>query len=83
MDDELLRAAARGERALVTENARDFDRIAREWAGRNERHAGIIFTSPRRFHRGSHAYPQSLIDALARFLTAGAIEGDDWVYWLE
>ncbi len=60
-DEELLRAAARGGRAVVTENARDFDRIVRAWAGTAECHAGVVFTSPRRYHRGSRAYPANLI----------------------
>jgi len=54
-DEELLRAATRANRAVVTENARDFDRIVRSWAATGEHHAGVVCTSPRRFHRGSAA----------------------------
>jgi hypothetical protein len=48
-DEELLRRASADERAVVTENAKDFDRIVRSWVATGEHHAGVIFTSPRRF----------------------------------
>jgi hypothetical protein len=67
-DEDLLRAAARHDRVVVTGNAQDFDRIARAWAAAGEHHAGIIFTSPRRYHRGSRAYPANLTAALAALL---------------
>lgn len=82
-DEELLRAASGEARVVVTENARDFDRIVRGWAARGEHHGGVVFTSPRRYHRGSKAYPDNLVVAL------GALLGDppdstlDWVQWLE
>jgi hypothetical protein len=39
-DDRLLELAAAEERIMVTFNARDFARIAREWAGERRHHAG-------------------------------------------
>lgn len=81
-DDELLRAAASEERAVVTENARDFDRIARAWAATGEHHHGIVFTSPRRFHRGSQGYPNDLVNALERLLTGPFLGEQDWTWWL-
>jgi Domain of unknown function (DUF5615) len=81
-DDELLRVAAADDRAIVTENARDFDRIARAWAAADEHHAGIVFTSPRRFHRGSGAYPADLVRPLARLLDDPPLDEPDWVLWL-
>lgn len=63
-DEEFLRAASRTGRAVVTENARDFDRIIRAWAVTGEHHAGVVFTSPRRYHRGSSTYPANLVSAL-------------------
>ncbi|MHB8290814.1 MAG: DUF5615 family PIN-like protein [Acidimicrobiales bacterium] len=81
-DEELLRAASRSGRGLVTENARDFDRIVRSWAVTGERHAGVVFMSPRRYHRGSSSYPASLVAGLG-MLMADPPGGDvDWVYWL-
>jgi hypothetical protein len=81
-DDELLRAATADGRAVVTENVRDFDRIARAWAAAGEHHAGIVFTSPRRFHRGSQAYPADLVRALARLLDEQPADEPDRACWL-
>ncbi|MHB1928778.1 MAG: DUF5615 family PIN-like protein [Acidimicrobiales bacterium] len=81
-DEDLLRAASRSGRVVVTENARDFDRIVRTWVVAGEHHAGVVFTSPRRYHRGSNSYPANLVSALAT-LMADPPSGDlDWVYWL-
>jgi hypothetical protein len=82
-DDELLRSATLDGRAIVTENAKDFGRIVRSWTSTGEHHAGIVFTSPRRFHRGSSAYPQNLVVALSRFLDSAPDGQSDWVHWLE
>lgn len=81
-DDELLRRAARSGRAVVTENARDFDRIVRAWAVAGEHHAGVVFTSPRRYHRGSTSYPENLVSALAAMLADPPNVEGDWVFWL-
>ena len=82
-DEELLRKAAADSRAVVTENAKDFDRIVRSWVATSEHHAGVIFTSPRRFHRGSSGYPENLIVALTRFLATPPATELDWVHRLE
>ena len=81
-DDELLRAAMGDGRVVVTENARDFDRIIRAWSARGDRHAGIVFTSPRRFHRGSSAYPNNLVAALRTLLDHPPESMVDWIHWL-
>jgi hypothetical protein len=81
-DEELLRAATRAGRALVTENARDFDRIIRTWAMTGEHHAGVVFTSPRRYHRGSRAYPANLVTALKKLLDDARPLEQDRVLWL-
>ncbi|HWE71336.1 MAG TPA: DUF5615 family PIN-like protein [Acidimicrobiales bacterium] len=83
-DEDLLRACAVEGRTIVTENAKDFDRIIRVWSTTGEHHSGIVFTSPRRFHRGGLAYPEDLAVALERLL-AERTEGDheDWAHWLE
>lgn len=81
-DDDLLQAATQEDRAVVTENARDFDRIARAWAAADQHHAGIVFTSARRYHRGSRSYPQDLVVALTKLLTEPPESQADWVYWL-
>jgi hypothetical protein len=82
-DEELLRRATLDDRAIVTENAKDFGTIIRDWSSTGEHHAGVVFTSPRRFHRGSSAYPQNLVLALARLLDSAPEDQSDWVHWLE
>lgn len=81
-DNELLAFATREGRALLTENAKDFDRIARSRSGRSEHHAGVVFTSPRRYHRGSAAYPANLIEALRGLLVEPPTEQTDSIHWL-
>lgn len=81
-DEELLRAASGEGRVVVTENARDFDRIVRTWAARGEHHRGVVFTSPRRYHRGSKAYPDNLVTALAALLHDPPESTLDWIHWL-
>jgi predicted nuclease of predicted toxin-antitoxin system len=82
-DEDLLRHASAEGRAIVTENAKDFGGILRTWATTGEQHAGVIFTSSRRFHRGSAAYPENVVVALARLLDAPPDADKDWVHWLE
>jgi hypothetical protein len=82
-DEELLRRASSDERAIVTENAKDFDRIARSWVATGEHHAGVVFTSPRRFHRGGTGYPENLIASLTLLLESPPETEHDWVYWLQ
>ncbi len=81
-DEELLAFATREGRALVTENAKDFDRIVRAIGARGEHHAGVIFTSPRRYHRGSASYPGNLIAALKAVLTEPPPDQTDWIHWI-
>jgi hypothetical protein len=81
-DDDLLRAAARDRRAVVTENAKDVDRIARTWAGAGEHHRGIVFTSPRRFARNRQSSPADLVRALATLLEDPPADDEAWTLWL-
>lgn len=81
-DEELLRAATKDGRSVVTENVSDFDRIVREWGARGEHHTGVVFTSPRRYHRGAKAYPANLVSALAAIFAAPPTSTRDWVHWL-
>jgi hypothetical protein len=82
-DEELLRAATHDQRSVVTENVRDFDRIVRAWSAAGEHHEGVIFTSPRRYHRGAKAYPANLVRALAALLDDPPESTRDWVHWLD
>lgn len=81
-DEELLALATRESRALVTENAKDFDRIVRTMSAHGAHHAGVVFTSPRRYHRGSVAYPGNLIVALRALLAEPPVDQTDWIHWL-
>lgn len=81
-DDDLLRAATQDRRIVVTQNARDFDRIVRAWAALGQRHSGVVFTSPRRYHRGNVAYPENLVAALATLIDNPPDSTVDWVHWL-
>ena len=82
MDEELLEFAVSDGRGLVTENVVDFLALAARWADDGRRHAGLIFTHPRKFNRASLAYPGNLITALRRFLDGPAPAGDSWICWL-
>jgi hypothetical protein len=81
-DEELLLHASAEGRAIVTENAKDFGVIVRTWTTTGKQHAGVIFTSPRRFHRGRSGYPENLVVALAQLLVAQPEVDKDWVHWL-
>jgi len=81
-DEELLRWAGGESRILVTENVRDFMAIHHAFLVRGEPHAGILFTSPRRFPRYTGAVGL-LVGALAAFVDrhdATALVGD--IAWL-
>lgn len=81
-DEELLRAATRDGRAVVTENAKDFDRIVRAWSLSGEHHAGVVFTSPRRYRRATKAYPANLVAGLASLLSDPSADQVDMIHWL-
>jgi acyl-CoA reductase-like NAD-dependent aldehyde dehydrogenase len=82
-NEELLRHASVDDRSIVTEDAQDLDRIVRAWVATAEHHAGVIFTSPRRFHRGSGSYPENLAVALTTLLESPSDDQRDWVHWLQ
>jgi len=81
-DEDLLVRASAEERALVTENVKDFATLARQWAADGRAHPGIVFTSPKRFNRARLAYPGDLVAALVAFVAAGPVEGASWIWWL-
>lgn len=81
-DADLLAEAAADERAVVTENVRDFLPLVRMWVAEGRGHAGLLLTHPRRFDRSSLSYPGTLITALQHFLTEPPVVGPWWVWWL-
>ncbi len=81
-DEEILSHATDEGRALVTENVRDFMRLVGEWAAHGREHAGLVLTSPRRFHRARRAYPGDLVSALRDLVDDPRPVGPSWVWWL-
>lgn len=81
-DEDLLRAATGDQRALVTENVKDFDRIVRAWSAAGAHHSGVIFTSPRRYQRARRSYPANLVAGLEALLAAPPASQADLVHWL-
>ena len=51
------RAEVAQQHVVVTENIVDCAGIAGTWATERRSHAGLIFTSPKRFNRADLAYP--------------------------
>jgi Domain of unknown function (DUF5615) len=82
-DEELLRRATAEGRALVSENVKNFARVVRTWVASGEHRAGVIFASPRRFHRGGSAYPENLVVGLSAVLDSPPEDQEDWVHWLQ
>lgn len=82
-DRELLATAGRERRALVTENVADFAELHRQSLAGGEAHAGIVFTSPKRFPRTRRAIGR-LVRALGALMEAQpeptALAGQSW--WL-
>ena len=68
-DERLLEAAAGEGRALLTENARDFEPLARRYAAEAREHAGLVLASARRWPRTRAGLP-ALAEAIAALLGA-------------
>ena len=81
-DETLLIWATAEGRVLVTENIGDFAFIAGQWALARQAHPGLVFTSPRRFHRGSKAYPHDVASALIDLDASGWPTEESEVRWL-
>ena len=85
-DAGLLLAATSDERAVVTENVKDFAALHKTAVAAAQRHSGVIFTHSRRFPRGAGDHVQTLVQALAAFLTERAAalgDAESFVWWLE
>jgi hypothetical protein len=75
-EDALVFSAAQAEgRAVVTENARDFRPIAREWEAEGKVHHGLVLTSNRRFPRARRGTIGRVISALAKLVSRAPSEG--------
>src|SRR5487761_32115 len=53
-DPDLLRAARKLDRVIVSDNVQDFARLHQQFRVSGEDHAGIILVSPTRFPRSKH-----------------------------
>lgn len=67
-DADVLAAAQREERTLVTENVRDFRPLESALLADGSHHAGLVYTSNRQFARGDPATTGRLVRALDALL---------------
>lgn len=84
LEDERLLSRARDQgRALLTNNASDFAPLIREWAGRGESHAGVIYTSDDSMPRARNTIGL-YVERLAALLDEHPEDGSfrDRVAWL-
>jgi hypothetical protein len=70
-DADVLAAAQREERALVTENIRDYRPLEIGVLADGSHHAGLVYTSNRQFPRGDPATLGRLVRALDALLREG------------
>lgn len=85
-DEDLVRIATSDDRAVVTENIRDFAGLNLRFSVRGQPHSGLIFALSRRFPRSAQNYVQVLADALASFLSehGAMLDGvESFVWWLQ
>jgi Domain of unknown function (DUF5615) len=82
-DRDLLLLASAEERAIVTENVADFAELHRQFVIGGDHHAGIVFTSSRRFPRTKRSIGRlvSALDVLLRERPANDSLADQ-VWWL-
>lgn len=68
-DVDVLTAALRHERVLVTENVRDYRPLEGEFSAESgSHHAGLVYTTNRQFPRGDPATTGQLVRALDALL---------------
>ena len=82
-DREVWSHALAEQRAVLTEDVRHFTLLVREWAAADERHFGVIFTSPRSMPRGRETIGV-FVERLDEFLRERPAENAvaDQVHWL-
>ncbi len=79
-DLAILSAARADERVVVTEDRRDYRRLAAAERSAGRQHPGLIVTSNRRWPRGNPRTFGRLVNALDALLTSGApVEGEHWL----
>ncbi|WP_448071454.1 DUF5615 family PIN-like protein [Georgenia yuyongxinii] len=80
-DEHLVRLATTEERALVTENVRDFEILRSRRLSENRPVAGLIYTNRQRFARDKR-WSGRIVTALDERLRTGRIPGPGQVDWL-
>jgi len=80
-DEQILGWATAQGRCLVTENVRDFELLRRAYAAQGRAHAGLVYSSHRRFPRDRRR-AGALVGALDRMITAGNVPCLNEVTWL-
>ncbi|MFN8221747.1 MAG: DUF5615 family PIN-like protein [Gaiellales bacterium] len=79
LDEDVFEFARSGGRAVVTENVVDFRPLAEALVGAGESHAGVVFTTDKRWPRTD---PGALIAALDELMKATAVQPIDAEVWL-
>lgn len=79
-DADVLAVARREERALVTENVRDFRPLESSLLAAGSHHAGLVYTSNRQFPRGDPGTTGRLVRALDALLRSTPDLGDRAVF---
>jgi len=79
-DDEVFEHARSEGRAVVTENVRDYRPLAEARLVGGENHAGVVFTTEKRWPRSD---PGALIAALDSLLSSTPGQPTDAEIWLE
>lgn len=85
-DEDLLDWARTEDRALVTDNQRDFIPIHYRRIANGHDHKGLILTTNRRFPRGQPATTGKLVVALDEFLDIVApsiARNPSFIHWLQ
>ena len=80
-DRELLAVATDERRALVTENVADFVELHRQSVLHGDPHAGIVFTSPRRFPRTRRGIGR-MVRSLEKLIGEGPPDLAGQTWWL-
>lgn len=78
-DDEVFDHARSEGRAVVTENIRDFRPLAEALLAAGESHAGVLFTTDKRWPRSD---PGALVNAFDELLTSTSEQPIDVELWL-
>jgi predicted nuclease of predicted toxin-antitoxin system len=82
-DESLLALCVDDQRAILTNNVKDFAGIAHRWAMQGRSHHGMVFTSDSSRPRGRNAVGRYVDDLHALLATHQEIDGFvDRIHWL-